>query len=477
LNEDRYKNTRRLIWLYFILLIFEGVLRKWVFPSLSNPLLVLRDPVVLLIYLSALADGSLMKRSGWLMAVFILGAATFVAGFLAKTVSLPVMAFGYRTNFLHLPLIFVMATALTREDVLKIGKWILLGSVPMALLMLAQFRVGPDHWLNAGAGEDSRQIVSAMGKVRASGTFSFITGPVAFFAMVTAFLLYGQVERRVFPLWLVALSTIMLMLAAASAGSRSLLGEVVVVGLFFFAGLVLHPPSFGKAFRVVIIGGIAYLSVSLLDIFHEASEVMKARIDQAASGSNSGMEGYIRRITDMFYMPIFSVPIFGSGLGVGTNAGAAMLGAKGQFLLAENEWNRVVGESGPVLGLLFVLLRVSLAGTILSAATRHARVGNLLPILLFGSCAVNLVNGQFGPPTVLGFAVFGAGCAMACMNFQDEPEMEGAPSTGPGRRKTNLETPGLVPVAPAPPRSGRPAPQPGRWTVRPSASHTGNSNV
>ena len=41
---------RQLIWLYFWLLLVEGALRKWLLPDLSNPLLVIRDPVVLAIY-------------------------------------------------------------------------------------------------------------------------------------------------------------------------------------------------------------------------------------------------------------------------------------------------------------------------------------------------------------------------------------------------------------------------------------------
>src|ERR1700690_2343488 len=44
---------RRMIWLYFALLIAEGALRKWIVPSLSTPLLVIRDPLVLLIYVQA----------------------------------------------------------------------------------------------------------------------------------------------------------------------------------------------------------------------------------------------------------------------------------------------------------------------------------------------------------------------------------------------------------------------------------------
>src|SRR5277367_241759 len=40
---------KKLIWVYFLLLIFEGALRKWILPQLSAPLLVIRDPIALLI--------------------------------------------------------------------------------------------------------------------------------------------------------------------------------------------------------------------------------------------------------------------------------------------------------------------------------------------------------------------------------------------------------------------------------------------
>ena len=53
-EEQQQALLRRMIWLYFALLIIEGALRKWALPSLSAPLLVIRDPVVLLIYVQAL---------------------------------------------------------------------------------------------------------------------------------------------------------------------------------------------------------------------------------------------------------------------------------------------------------------------------------------------------------------------------------------------------------------------------------------
>jgi hypothetical protein len=42
-------------------------------------------------------------------------------------------------------------------------------------------------------------------------------------------------------------------------------------------------------------------------------------------------------------------------------------------------------------------------------------VGNVLPILLFSSAFLPLINGQFGQPTILGFAAFVTGLTMAAL--------------------------------------------------------------
>jgi len=44
---------KKLFWAYFLLLIFEGALRKWIVPGLSAPLLLIRDPLGLLILIEA----------------------------------------------------------------------------------------------------------------------------------------------------------------------------------------------------------------------------------------------------------------------------------------------------------------------------------------------------------------------------------------------------------------------------------------
>ena len=52
-----YAFIKKLIWVYFLLLLFEGALRKWFFPSLSQGLLIVRDPIAIWIYYIAYTQG------------------------------------------------------------------------------------------------------------------------------------------------------------------------------------------------------------------------------------------------------------------------------------------------------------------------------------------------------------------------------------------------------------------------------------
>ena len=56
-NTSKIKNFKSIkiaIWMYFLLWIFEGALRKWVLPSLATPLLIVRDPVAVYIIIKAI---------------------------------------------------------------------------------------------------------------------------------------------------------------------------------------------------------------------------------------------------------------------------------------------------------------------------------------------------------------------------------------------------------------------------------------
>ena len=178
-SDPALGNLKRLLWVYLILLIFEGALRKWVVPQLSTPLLIVRDPVVLLIYMLAISRG-IFPKNPLIQWVGVLAVLSFFAS-LTGIGTLTVTLYGLRANFLHLPLIFLIPKIFDVGDVKKIGFCLLLLlSGPMTLLVLKQFRSSPDAWINATAGgEVGGQMYAASGRIRPAGLFSFVTGMVS----------------------------------------------------------------------------------------------------------------------------------------------------------------------------------------------------------------------------------------------------------------------------------------------------------
>jgi len=90
-------------------------------------------------------------------------------------------------------------------------------------------------------------------------------------------------------------------------------------------------------------------------------------------------------------------------------------------LLGESEWSRVVGESGPILGYAYLMLRVAICLFIARRCWAAVRRGQALPFLLIASSGLDLISGQFGQPTILGFAVLFSGLALAAI---DDSEVE-----------------------------------------------------
>ena len=83
--ERRVLWLKRWIWVYFWLLIFEGVFRKWIVPSLSGPLLLVRDPVAVIIYIQAYRCRKFSMKTMWPFALlaagmFLLASTQIIAG-------------------------------------------------------------------------------------------------------------------------------------------------------------------------------------------------------------------------------------------------------------------------------------------------------------------------------------------------------------------------------------------------------------
>jgi hypothetical protein len=465
-EHSSIRHIRRLIWLYFWLLLFEGALRKWVVPSLANPLLIVRDPVVILIYMFAI-QARVFPRNGWTFALGIIAALSFAVSFvslwpyLAPSRIVLVVGYGFRSNFLHLPLIFVIAKVFRADDLKRLGWWALIMMVPMSALMVGQFQSAPDAFLNRTAGGEGEMMTSALGKVRTAGTFSFVVGVVAYFAMATGFLLWAALRRDVYKPWVMFAAGAAIVIGIAVSGSRSVVGACAVVVASLAVILILRPAAVNRFGQTLVVALVLGFIVTQTPIFKEGFNVLTTRFNEVAEATEKSVGfGMVERVWNSYgesFFVLAKAPFLGYGLGIGTNAGAKFLTGRQVFLLSEGEWPRIFLESGPVLGLAFVVWRCALVVSIGLMCLRAVKAGNLLPLLLFSSGSLALINGQFGQPTVLGFAVFVTGLALAAVRSADvssssggEPQVEErAVKRMPPRRSAyaeRLHGPGITPV-------------------------------
>jgi hypothetical protein len=402
-----------LIQLYVILLVFEGALRKWLFPSLSDPLLLVRDPVAIVICILGYRSKNLvfdqyMRSLFLLLAAFVgIGALQLINGIGGSPL---VIGYGLRTYLLHLPVAFVMARVLNPPDIRRILIAFLWAALPMALLMAVQFESSPAAWVNRSVSGHRGQMFAAPGHIRPPGTFSFVNGPIGFFSIALAALIAGSVERALsWPLRIAG--WVAVSLAAAVSGSRSFLAAVAGVMLVGVAGWARgRSTKLGRG--LVVSAFTALIAVNVLGSFEtvrDGAVVIQSRLDQWGNG------GLWRRLMydyDAVKWAVADAPPLGVGLGAGTNAAAAMQGDR-RFRWGEGEWPRVIFEAGPILGLLYLIWRVWITVAVGRAALRISATGALLPLLLWGACAMSLLSGQWGQTSIQGFGVFTLGLTLA----------------------------------------------------------------
>ena len=424
------RNLKGMIWAYVILLIFEGSLRKWVLPSYADALLVIRDPLALAIYVMASMSGR-FPLNGYVIATFALAVASAGASVFAGQTNLLVTLYGLRINYFHLPLIWVMGEVLDRRDVERIGSFLLLIAIPMTVLMVLQFKSPMDAPINRGVGNDEGgQIFGADGfGIRPPGFFSFITGPQLFYPLVAAFFFYqvGAKRRLTWPI--LSACGLAILIALPVSISRTVMLATGVVAIAFVMTLPFHRSKIGSLPQIALIMGLVAAGVSFLPVFREARDVFMMRWDTAAISSNGdAWSGIFGRLFVGFTQPFVvasQVPFFGNGIGVGSNVGARLLQGRVGFMLAEDEWSKVFLELGPALGAAFILLRVMIAVHLGRLALRSLLESrDNLPTLLFAACAVAIVQNQWALPTILGFAVVGAGLLVAASKSPDVEEPE-----------------------------------------------------
>ena len=419
-DTNDYSFIKKLIWIYFILLLSEGALRKWLLPNLSQALLIIRDPFVIWIYFLAIQRNLFPTNNKYIK---FLSKITILACFTSIIINgtHPALIFyGIHTNYLHMPLIFVMWKTLDKNEVIKFGKVILFCGFFMTWLVTEQFTAEREGILNVGVGGTGFQLETSGGKIRASGTFSFVTGIVYYYCFAVAFVLYGFINGKAIPKWLLFLGAASSLLAMVTAGSRGLIAECLQVVACIAILLYKKPTEFKKIatsiFGFTVVGLILY---SQYDLFKTGITFLEMRFEDAENVEGNPVEAYFLRYWHILREPYMLtwVDFFGiGGLGSATRAGSALaviFGSSSSIGFVETSWSQPIIENGMIIGCAFIFWRMWMVKDLYLLSIKSISKGNYLPILLFGACGPVLLTGLYGQPTTLGFVAFGTGLCLA----------------------------------------------------------------
>jgi hypothetical protein len=415
---------KKLFWAYFLLLIFEGALRKWVVPQLSAPLLVIRDPIAIMIIWQAYRTQKFPQR--WTMmvaALTVLMVGLFALQIMIGGNPLIVGIYGLRSYLLPFPVLFIMGDNLDEEDLRQLGRCTLWLLLPMTLLDLAQYAAPPGSFLNAGAYEGGAQIGYIGAHLRASGTFSFAIGVVHFCALAAAFILYGLVSNGFAKSWMLWAGAGAVILSVPTTGARTLLAELGLMLICVGIGAAMGLSQFGKLLRIVVPVAIAFLLVSQVPVFSDAMKSMTERVTGAdtAEGGDAQTAILYRTIGpafDTLEESVLSGNWLGTGIGSVSSAMAALVG---ESVWSDNELERELIEMGPIAGMAYLLFRVALTITLFGLAMARAREQEPLALLMLPVAISTLFFGTPEQPTVQGFMVISAAFCLAASKATNAP--------------------------------------------------------
>lgn len=408
--EARRRVAVRAVFAIFFLSLVEGPLRKWFLPSLSGPLTVLRDPLVILLYGYCLRYGLMLRRgiAGIWLSFAIITSAFGLVQYAVNGHGLLGWMLGVRTYWLYMPMAFVIAKCFSLDDLSRFLRLCALISIPYAFLVAAQYSSPPGSFINLGVGADEEGGVGlGDGILRPFGLFTY-TGPnVQFTAFtISAFLGFylsgAPMKLRLF--FLVATGAAVGTMAVLT-GSRLIYFHASTILIVTVLGLAVVRPTRKNLGHVGgMIGFVLLAGLLLIYAFPDMRSAMEGRIDRAAA-----FEGSIwsRALGELFSFidPMFTAPTFGAGIGAGAPGVAALLGLPA-LIYGESDLQRNVNELGLLLGIAMLALRFGTAALLLAMAKRAAKAGIVLALPFAGFAALSIFMEQITHSTLNGYLVW-----------------------------------------------------------------------
>jgi hypothetical protein len=368
------RNWQRAAQAAMVLLIFEGAIRKWVFPGSQQLVYFAKDLLLIGCYLGFWTDRknrrSQVPISPALLLLLSLGAAWVgLEVFNPNLPNLLVGILGFKAYFLYVPLMLVLPACF--QDDRELARFLVrysLLAIPVGIIALLQFGSPSTSALNTYARPSAGDIayVATFGSsehVRVTGTFAFITGYTSYLLALSILLLalLGSSRWRFQSHRKLYIALALTLLGMLMSGSRA---PVFILALLFpfywYLAVLREGDTGGTVGRGVLAIGIVAGAFAVV-----GQEALAAFLGRASAGSDTG-----ERILAPLMDPITVLPNVGLlGFGTGSTHQTAAAVAPSiipyswlRGMLVEGETGKIMVELGPIGFVLIYAARLVMIG-------------------------------------------------------------------------------------------------------------------
>lgn len=387
-----------LLFVYYFWIVFEGVLRKWVFygTGFQDNIILIRDLIALFIYYKYfLSYNKKINIVACLLTLYIILILYITQLFIHQS-SFIVFSIGIRYYIFHIPIIFVMIGTMRKNDVARFIDYNIYLSVFIAILCVFQHNSPVDHDINRALYESKSIFTISPDIVRTYGTFSFTLGNTIYAAIILALcLIYINIYKINYIKLSIFLASVISI--GFTTGSRSYFVYFSIIILLFIITIInkdLKRKSIANILSFSLVFTIStFLSIY---IYQSAYESLLFRFDDAAFSEGGFLWPRILKMTTEFTTIMDAAGAFGYGIGLGSNAGAYVAHGERIFAVKENVWTGHILEFGVIPGLLLIGLRMAATFWFGLRALRVLfRGGKGSALILFGVVGPLLFIGQF----------------------------------------------------------------------------------
>jgi hypothetical protein len=320
-------NWRKLIYITLTLVIFEGVLRKWVLPQASDALYFLKDFILLAAYVNyyfasktppIVANTKFNKI--FTEFVWIIFAICFIQAFNPSLGSIFIGLFGIKNYLFYIPLVWMLPNLFTsKEELYKFLRFYLLLTIPVCILAIIQFFSPADSPINVYAGNIENIATFGVGgedgAVRVTGTFPYISG-FGIYLSASLILILPLISIRQTIIWqlLTIFEALLVITSSFMTGSRA----VVFFAIIYFVGYLIilfftKTYLFNISYKKFIIPAIVvFLTITLF--FNKSVDLFSQRT------VDNQEEGYTRILTPLIEPWLLPLRFDGYGTGASHQA-------------------------------------------------------------------------------------------------------------------------------------------------------------